>query len=250
MNLKVPRCPCIAPFTVVTDLQTLVWLLNQPPNDLPNAMMARWLAYARLFDFDVKHIKGNKNSVADGLSRRGKDPRDESDSEPDDYFELQLYNIRMEGSKLEHSLAARHQVFRIAFDPEKYTDNDDIMLGKYLQTLQRPDGMTDSQYQQLRGKARNFLIRDELLFKRGRRTGIPPCRVVGLPDERVQIIKEMHDEIGHLGQKATYNQIAQRYQWKGMYNDVVEWVKTCDECQKRAKRRFAEPLHPTWSITV
>ena len=35
-----------------------------------------------------------------------------------------------------------------------------------------------------------------------------------------------------------------------MYNDVVEWVKTCDECQKRAKRRFAEPLHPTWSITV
>jgi len=35
-----------------------------------------------------------------------------------------------------------------------------------------------------------------------------------------------------------------------MYNDVVEWVKTCDECQKRAKRRFAKPLHPTWSITV
>jgi len=55
-------------FTVVRDSQTLVWLLNQPPNDLPNAMIMRWLAYARLFDFDVKHIKGNKNSVADGLS--------------------------------------------------------------------------------------------------------------------------------------------------------------------------------------
>jgi len=32
-------------FTVLTDSQTLVWLLNQPPNDLPNAMMTRWLAY-------------------------------------------------------------------------------------------------------------------------------------------------------------------------------------------------------------
>jgi hypothetical protein len=28
-------------FTVTTDSQTLVWLLNQPPNDLPNAMMTR-----------------------------------------------------------------------------------------------------------------------------------------------------------------------------------------------------------------
>jgi RNase H-like domain found in reverse transcriptase len=48
-------------FTVVTDSQTLVWLLNQPPNDLPNAMMTRWLAYARLFDFDVRHVKGSQN---------------------------------------------------------------------------------------------------------------------------------------------------------------------------------------------
>src|ERR1700689_5136373 len=28
-------------FTVTTDSQPLVWLLNQPPNDLPNAMMTR-----------------------------------------------------------------------------------------------------------------------------------------------------------------------------------------------------------------
>jgi len=35
-----------------------------------------------------------------------------------------------------------------------------------------------------------------------------------------------------------------------MYSDVIEWVKTCDECQQLAKFRFEEPLHPTWSITV
>jgi ribonuclease HI len=79
-------------FTVTTDSQTLVWLLNQPPNDLPNAMMTRWLAYARLFDFDVRHVKGTKNGAADGLSRRGKAEEDESDSDPDEYFESHLYN--------------------------------------------------------------------------------------------------------------------------------------------------------------
>src|SRR5436305_3564569 len=57
-------------FKLETDAQTLVWLLNQPPNDLPNAMITRWLTYIRLFDFDVKHVAGNKNGGADALSDR------------------------------------------------------------------------------------------------------------------------------------------------------------------------------------
>ena len=87
-------------FTVTTDSQTLVWLLNQPPHDLPNAMMTRWLAYARLFDFDVRHVKGTKNGAADGLSWRGKAEEDESDSDPDEYFESCLYttNHDIDGS--------------------------------------------------------------------------------------------------------------------------------------------------------
>ena len=52
-----------------TDAQTLVWMLNQPPNDLPNAMLTRWLAYIRLFDFEVVHVKGARNAGADALSR-------------------------------------------------------------------------------------------------------------------------------------------------------------------------------------
>ena len=81
-------------FTVETDAQTLVWLLNQPPNDLPNAMITRWLTYIRLFDFDVKHIAGNKNGGADALSRRGQASEDDpDDSDPDDYFESCLYNL-------------------------------------------------------------------------------------------------------------------------------------------------------------
>jgi hypothetical protein len=50
---------------VETDAQTLVWLLNQPPNDLPNALLTRWLSYIRLFDFEVKHVRGEKNGGED-----------------------------------------------------------------------------------------------------------------------------------------------------------------------------------------
>jgi hypothetical protein len=42
------------------DVQTLVWPLNQPSNDLPNAMITRWQTYIRLFDFDVQHVQWNR----------------------------------------------------------------------------------------------------------------------------------------------------------------------------------------------
>ena len=68
--------------------KTLVWLLNQPLNDLPNAMMTRWLSYIRLFDFTVKHIPGTKNGGADALSRRSKAEGDSEEEEDEgvDFF--------------------------------------------------------------------------------------------------------------------------------------------------------------------
>jgi len=35
-----------------------------------------------------------------------------------------------------------------------------------------------------------------------------------------------------------------------MFEDVSEWVKMCEECQRRSKVRFEEGLHPTWSNMV
>ena len=90
-------------FIVETDAQTLVWLLNQPPNDLPNAMLTRWLSYILLFNFDVRHVKGERNGGADGLSR-GKGPED-SDDEGDDvdgFFDARMNSARMEDGRDRH----------------------------------------------------------------------------------------------------------------------------------------------------
>lgn len=50
------------------DAATLVAQLNRPATDLPNSVIVRWISWIRLFDFDVKHVPGTKNTVADGLS--------------------------------------------------------------------------------------------------------------------------------------------------------------------------------------
>jgi hypothetical protein len=232
-------------FTVETDARTLVWLLNQPPNNLPNAMMTRWLSYIRLFEFEVRHIPGNKNGAADALSRRipSSDEAESDADSTDDYFESKLYAISVTPDPVEDYRA------QVWFQQADY-EGDDLLLGRYLETLERPEGLSDNQFRQLRKKSQLFLVRHGRLYKRSKKSGIPPQRVLGLEGHRQEALLAIHDEGGHPGVVSTYAQMSRRYQWKGMYGDVADYCKSCDYCQRRARLKFEEPLHPTWSLVV
>jgi hypothetical protein len=54
-------------FLLLTDNSGVKYPFNQPNL---NARQARWLAFLREFDFEVRHIKGKENKVVDALSRR------------------------------------------------------------------------------------------------------------------------------------------------------------------------------------
>jgi hypothetical protein len=54
-------------FLLLMDNSAVKYLFSQP--DL-NARQARWLAFLIKFDFEVRHIKGKENKVADALRRR------------------------------------------------------------------------------------------------------------------------------------------------------------------------------------
>ena len=49
----------------MTDSKGLKYLLDQPNL---NAWQARWLAFLSEYDFEIQHIKGKENKVADALS--------------------------------------------------------------------------------------------------------------------------------------------------------------------------------------
>ena len=57
-------------FVLEVDVATLVAQLNHPVSDLPNSVIICWISWIHLFDFDVKHVSGMKNTVADGLSQQ------------------------------------------------------------------------------------------------------------------------------------------------------------------------------------
>jgi hypothetical protein len=44
--------------------------LNKAAADLPSSMMARWVAWIRLFSFEVRHVPRAKHVVADALLRK------------------------------------------------------------------------------------------------------------------------------------------------------------------------------------
>ena len=56
-------------FILMTDNKGLKYLLDQPNL---NARQARWLAFLSEYDFEIQHIKGKENKVADALSKNAK----------------------------------------------------------------------------------------------------------------------------------------------------------------------------------
>ena len=53
----------------MTDNKGLKYLLDQPNLD---ARKARWLYFLSEYNFEIQHVKGKKNKVADALSRNAK----------------------------------------------------------------------------------------------------------------------------------------------------------------------------------
>src|SRR6266496_6657368 len=135
-------------FFVEMDAQTLTWLLSQPLNDLPNAMMTHWLAYIHLFNFMIKHIPRNKNSGADALSQRGyAQGDDKEDDTVDDYFDAKLYSLQLSDNP-----SILNPMARIYLQEGEY-DGEYSIIGQYLETLERPPDITDEEFRKLRRKA-------------------------------------------------------------------------------------------------
>ena len=55
------------------------------------AMMTQWLAYIRLFDFEARHVSGERNGEPDALSRCGRGAKDRDDEDVKMFFLMRSY---------------------------------------------------------------------------------------------------------------------------------------------------------------
>ena len=112
-------------------------------------------------------------------------------------------------------------------------------IGPVLKKLQDPksEGELTSSGERLWKVRHNLSIKDGLLVKHHRlRSGLQPIEQIILPKCLKQMVLEsLHDSdfAGHFGVKRTVARVKIRYYWPGYLNDIEEWCRTCEVCQKR-----------------
>ena len=132
-----------------------MWLLNQPSNDLSNAIITKWLSYLLLFDFDATYLPEEKNRAADALSRRGWGNEElereaEADDADDNYFGAQIYGVFIEQ---EEGLLAH------IYNSEAGYEGEDLLLGRYLETLKWPHKVSQMMNIENYGKPKDSSLR-------------------------------------------------------------------------------------------
>ena len=176
----------------------------------------------KLFNPEFRHIKGKENVVSDALSRKKLD--DPTSSDEEDIIDGELG-------------------FNLSVQVENYT-GEWLDLVLYLSTLQKPRSeMTDKEFDKLCKHSFAYMVRDGTLFRKSKR-GRMPRRVIIKENEKMMILKSLHDEFGHRGVNGTYMLVGDRYYWPGLYVDVKQFCESCHECQVRSQKRVQEPLRP------
>ena len=63
---------------------------------------------------------------------------------------------------------------------------------------------------------------------------------------RLKVMQDFHDHNGHFGFKKTYAAIQSKYFWPRMCQDITDYVKSCDRCQRAKKEAHphSPPLNP------
>ena len=112
---------------------------------------------------------------------------------------------------------------KVKYDKEFYEIVDGILIHKY----------------QSRGKKKP--TEDKFIIQ----TALPK-------NLRLKVMEEFHDHNGHFGVKKSFAAIQVKYYWPRMYQEIVDFVKSCDSYQrsKHSRHQVSAPLNPLPVVNV
>ena len=109
---------------------------------------------------------------------------------------------------------------------------------KWLTDLKRPTGMTDSEYPSFIRYATNFFIDGSRLWRRHKHGH---HQLVVSPEARLEILRSVHDRLGHRRFYATRATLLERFWWPHVHADIIWFVRTCHICQIQQTRQVLIP---------
>lgn len=238
-------------FTIYTDNNPLTYVLTTARLD---ATGHRWLAALASFDFDIKYRTGASNADADALSRLP-GIQDFATSDSDQHIPAESIRAICNSQQSEmyiECLSFSTTVIDAAFSSTSgqslgtFSDNDlreaqqeDSVLKVWIKAVQqrqkplKENMPAGTSHQTLRTNfdklelMRGVLYRTTCIREEDRKQLVLPSRYV--PD----VLKSLHNDVGHPGRDRTLSLLRDRFFWPGMANDVENWIKKCPRCIRR-----------------
>lgn len=178
------------------------------------------------YDIEVHHKSGKTLTLPDYLSRNP--VINEEDNEPN-IIETETLNTLL------HVDLAQLQ-------------RTDENLNQLITAIENPLQSSKKN----RTKSKDFRLLNNILYKK--KAGSNRNYVIALPQQlRTQVLQDFHDDPmsgGHLNADKTYKKIKDKYYWFKMRNDIEQYIRSCDSCQKRKIPNlkppgFLQPIAPT-----
>ncbi len=244
-----------AQFTIKTDHQPLIYLLNGPSN---NRKVQNWMLQLSAYSCTIEHIKGTDNTMADMLSRAPTSPLtmstdntqmktsdkivENSDLDvdvPDQTYHVHTldsgnfiprrfaaYNARPEPVDLSLLGPELDMVNEQAKDPE---------VAKLVKEVQTKTGKSKSRY----------ITQEGVLYYLSDPHGEARMRLYVPTQLRPNLIRSYHDDNGHFGVDKCYHTLARSYYWPNMFKDLWEYVSNCVRCNERNLKKIRPPISDT-----
>ncbi|XP_040925299.1 uncharacterized protein LOC114849111 isoform X2 [Betta splendens] len=117
----------------------------------------------------------------------------------------------------------------------------------YLRRRIYPPGLNYVEKNTFRRFCKNFNIKDdELHFVKRNRVSL----VLRSREQIEVVLTEYHNELNHLDVKKCLRLLSERFFWKAMRRDVVQWINNCSQCNKKKLNQPKKQTEPRGSESL
>src|ERR1044071_5327925 len=111
---------------------------------------------------------------------------------------------------------------------------------KYLERKELLDKIEEKENRKrIKRKLEKYELKEGKLYRKNRNR-----RIIPRYDLEVVLYLGYNDPIaGHLRSEKCYNKLKEKYYWKQMKEDIEQYIKSCDQCQRRGKSQGKNELH-------